>query len=259
MGERDPLTIPFATIERGTRYSHPQVGIDGRGRVWLTYLQKFGNRTSTRLGSYWLLFARRLEGDRWSEPVEVHHSDGMMDARPVLLPHPAGGLRIVHHADNRYTAPTDIATRVYASTIDLPGDPGEPKLVPHEAGAKGDKARAQGRTEREAVERVRAYRVEAGGRAYRLLRGEFHRHTEFSWDGGPVLRRQVHRGEQAIGVRRGGGSSASSSAAVNDVALGLEDAVRPRCAALADAAVGRHQHRARIGIGRARRRLAARG
>ena len=29
------------------------------------------------------------------------------------------------------------------------------------------------------------YRAEVDGKSYRLLRGEFHRHTEMSWDGGP--------------------------------------------------------------------------
>ena len=31
---------------------------------------------------------------------------------------------------------------------------------------------------------MRDYRIEAGGKTYRLLRGEFHRHTEISLDGG---------------------------------------------------------------------------
>jgi len=35
-------------------------------------------------------------------------------------------------------------------------------------------------SEREDVARMRAYRIEAGGKTYRLLRGEFHRHTEYT-------------------------------------------------------------------------------
>ena len=31
---------------------------------------------------------------------------------------------------------------------------------------------------------MRNYRIEAGGKTYRLLRGDFHRHTEISQDGG---------------------------------------------------------------------------
>lgn len=34
------------------------------------------------------------------------------------------------------------------------------------------------------LKRIREYRVEAGGKKYQLLRGEFHRHTELSMDGG---------------------------------------------------------------------------
>lgn len=172
-------------VETIPRYAYPQIGIDGKGRVWLTYRQKFGSRYTSHPGSYWLTFARRLDGDKWTEPMEVHHSDGLLDDRPVLLPHPAGGLRILHNTDGRYTTPEVIDNQIYHSYVDLPGDPVEPKLVPHDPGKKDEKLVQRAKEEREAVERMRAYRGEAGGRKYRLLRGDFHRHTEISWDGGP--------------------------------------------------------------------------
>src|SRR5262249_44293426 len=81
----DPPTTQ--NFEKGPRYAYPQIGIDGKGRIWLTSRQKFGSRYTTPPGSYWLTFARRLDGDKWSEPIEVHHSDGLLDHRPVLLPH----------------------------------------------------------------------------------------------------------------------------------------------------------------------------
>src|SRR5262249_23408387 len=58
----------------------------------------------------------------------------------------------------------------------------EPKLAAHEPESKPKDAAAE---EQAAVKAIRAYRVEAGGQKYQLLRGEFHRHTEISWDGGP--------------------------------------------------------------------------
>jgi hypothetical protein len=173
------------SVEALPRYAYPKIGIDGKGRVWLTYRQKFGTRYSTHPGSYWLTMARRLDGDKWSEPIEVHHSDGLLDDRPVLLPHPAGGLRIIHNTDGRYTTPEAIDNQVYMSYVDLPGEPIEPKLVPHEPGKKDDKLVQRAKGEQEAVKRICDYRVEAGGKKYQLLRGEFHRHTEISWDGGP--------------------------------------------------------------------------
>jgi hypothetical protein len=176
---------PGPNYERVARYSSPRLGIDGKGRLWLTYRQKFGTRYSTIPGSYWLTFARRLDGDQWSEPVELHHSDGLLDSRPVLLPHKSGGLLVVHNTDGRYTTPEAINNDIYLSYVNLPGDPVEPKLVPHDPGKKDEKLVARAEAERKAVERIRQYRVEAGGKKYQLLRGEFHRHTEISWDGGP--------------------------------------------------------------------------
>jgi hypothetical protein len=169
------------------RYAYPKVGLDGKGRLWLTYRQKFGTRNSSFLGSYWLTFARRLDGDHWTPPVEVHHSDGLLDSRPVLLPQAAGGLVIVTNTDGRYTTPLqrDIGNHVYAGTLDLPGDPVEPQLVAHEPGKKDEESLQRGKAERAAVKAIRAYRIENDGKKYQLLRGDFHRHTEISWDGGP--------------------------------------------------------------------------
>ncbi len=186
-GENTLPKIPYAAqtgprFERGTRYSTPSLGVDGKGRVWLTYQQKFGTRTWTLAGSYWLTFARRLDGDKWTQPMEIHHSDGLLDHRPVLLPHVSGGAVLVHNTDGRYTVPQTIDNQIYLSALDLPGELAEPKLIAHEPGKKDGKAAAE---EAAAVKRIRDYRIEHGGKKLQLLRGEFHRHTAISWDGGP--------------------------------------------------------------------------
>jgi hypothetical protein len=172
-------------VEALPRYAYPQIGIDGKGRVWLTYREKFGTRYTTHPGSYWLTKARRLDGDHWTEPIEVHHSDGLLDSRPVMLPHAAGGIRIIHNTDGRLCTPDDIDNQIYMSYLDLPGDPVEPKLAAHDAGKKDPKLVEQEKAELAAVKRCREYRIDAGGKKLQLLRGEFHRHTEISWDGGP--------------------------------------------------------------------------
>ena len=104
--------------------------------------------TARHPGSYWLTFARRLDGDTWTEPIEVHHSDGLLDHRPVLLPHPAGGLLVIHNTDGRYTTPETIDNQIYMSYVDLPGEPVEPKLVPHDPGKKDPKLVERARTKR---------------------------------------------------------------------------------------------------------------
>jgi hypothetical protein len=168
--------------ESSTRYAYPKIGLDGKGRLWLTYRQIFGSRYTSHAGNCWLTFARRLDGDHWTEPVEVHHSDGLLDSRPVVLPHASGGVLIVHNTDGRWTTPNEMQNRIYTSYLDLPGEADEPKLVPHEAGSKI--AKASEKKDAEDVKRIRDYRIEVGGKKYQLLRGEFHRHTEVSWDGG---------------------------------------------------------------------------
>jgi hypothetical protein len=185
-----PPQIPLGNMvgpnyERALRYSSPVLGLDGKGRLWLTYRVKYGSRYSSHAGSYWFSWARRLDGDHWSEPIEIHHSDGLLDYRPVLLPHPSGGLRIIHNGDGRFTVPETVHNHIFSSVIDLPGEPAEPKLVPHDAGKKDPELAKRFADERAAIKRIQDYRIESGGTKYQLLRGEFHRHTEISWDGGP--------------------------------------------------------------------------
>jgi hypothetical protein len=125
---------------------------------------------------------RRLDGKSWSEPIEIHHSDGLLDYRPVLLPQPGSGLVIVHNTDGRYSTPEVIDNQIYASVIDLPGQSPAPELMGHNPEHAGPASAAA--RERAAVKRVRNYRVRAGDKEYQIRRGEYHRHTEISWDGG---------------------------------------------------------------------------
>ncbi|MBI2805747.1 MAG: hypothetical protein HYX68_12275 [Planctomycetes bacterium] len=170
-------------FERGTRYAYPKIGLDGKGRVWLTYRRNFGSRYSSHPGAYWITFARRLDGQAWSDEVEVHHSDGLLDHRPVLLPHGSGGLAIIHNTDGRYTTPNGVGNQVYMSVIDLPAKATNPKLVPHQPGNNAMTPEVV--AEIDSVERMRKHRLKVGGKTLQYLRGEYHRHTEISWDGAP--------------------------------------------------------------------------
>jgi hypothetical protein len=170
-------------FERASRYAYPKIGLDGEGRVWLTYRRNFGSRYSSHPGAYWLTYARRLDGQAWSEPIEVHHSDGLLDHRPVLLPHAGGGLLIVHNTDGRYTTPNDIDNQIYAGVLDLPAKATALQLVDHQPGS--NPVTPELAAENAAVKRMREHRIKAGGKTYQFLRGEYHRHTEISWDGAP--------------------------------------------------------------------------
>jgi hypothetical protein len=184
------LTLPrlphdaFKTqkFEQARRYAYPHLGIDLKGNLWLAYRQSFSSRYSSHPGSYWITFVRRLEEKSWSDPIEVHHSDGLLDHRPVLLPDPSGGLWLVHNTDGRYTTPEVIDNQIYTSVIDLPGEGSTSQVQARHTASRAVSPEAA--AERAAVERIRSYRIRQGEKTYRILRGEFHRHTEMSWDGG---------------------------------------------------------------------------
>lgn len=88
----------------------------------------------------------------------------------------------MHNTDGRYTTPETIDNQIYISYVDLPDKPGEPKLMPYDPNRDHKRTEEAARREYKAVERIRAHRVEAGGKKYQLLRGEFHRHTEMRID-----------------------------------------------------------------------------
>jgi hypothetical protein len=176
-----PRGGPLQVNNRTAHWTCPRLGLDDQGRLWLSYRQRIATPFGIQPGTSWITVVRRLDGDHWTPPVDLHHSDGLLDSRPVLLPHAGGGVLVVHNTDGRYATPGTLANQIYASVLDLPGDPAEPRLTACVPGKKDDQADA---AERVAVRRIRDYRVEADGKQLRPLRGEFHRHCEISFDGG---------------------------------------------------------------------------
>ena len=164
------------------RYAYPKLGLDGKGRLWLTYREKMVTPFGPQPGTDWLTFARRLDGDQWTAPLELHRSDGLLDSRPVLLPQPGGSLLVVTNTDCRHATPGTLSNEIYLNVVDLSGEPVPVKLVPLQPVAKKDNPDEA--EERAAVKRMRDYRLEVDGKKYQFQRGEFHRHTEISFDGG---------------------------------------------------------------------------
>ncbi len=175
-----PAPMRQGASERTPIYSSPRLGVDGQGHIWLTYRQKLFTAFGTPPGTNWITVARRSEGDHWSPPIDIHHSDGLLDSRPVVLPS-GGGITVLTNTDGRYAAPGNPDNQIFMSRLSLPGEVPEAKLTPHEPGQKDGKAAA---AEAAAVNSIRDYTLEHDNKKHKLLRGEFHRHTEISFDGG---------------------------------------------------------------------------
>lgn len=178
-----------------------RIAADGAGRIWLLSRSREGS-FHTPVGGVWMGYASWLNGDRWSGPVLLPHSDNFLYNRPGVAATPLG-IAIAHSTDHRQDRVTEwlksrqsgkagnaslAATRdpfdndVYISTLGSDAASSAPVLVDAEPPQPKQPSPAT-LAEREAIQRVRAYRATVQGTPLRILRGEFHRHTELSGDG----------------------------------------------------------------------------
>jgi hypothetical protein len=121
----------------------------------------------------------------------VPESDGLLDGRPAVLAPAPGTLLLVAATDHRRSplaqsagrAGEAINTDLYAAEmrVDANVRPSELTTLPAETPAA---PHPEVKPELEQVARLRNHRLQLGKEKLQLLRGEFHRHTEMSGDGG---------------------------------------------------------------------------
>ena len=173
----------IATSQRH-KISIPAMAFDGAGRPWVLYRK---HPLVTGQGERWRSYGTFWRQGAWSAPVPLGSSDHLLDREPGLAALADGSLLAVFAGDHRLQArkrgDSDLfEARLAASTAAadaelVPADPAEPRSS--RAAVHPDEARV--------IARIRARRVQLGGKSLRFLRGEFHRHTAFSshrdWDG----------------------------------------------------------------------------
>jgi hypothetical protein len=176
------------------------------------------------VGGVWFEYATSFDGEKWTPPVFLPASDNLLDVRPALARTRGGRLLAIYPSDGRLrheaigseqqrktffvTAGTSVAgqakndlfaaalpalekTKPAQWTSAQANQPGFAGLGPdqelHRAAkpieADPESKQLHPNTAAD-IQRLRDHVIEAGGKKYRLLRGEFHRHTELSADGG---------------------------------------------------------------------------
>jgi hypothetical protein len=176
----------------------------GRPRLLFRHRQEaiWGGNAVMVVGAVWLGLGTSLVGDRWTPPQPLPRSDNLLDNRPALVPLPDGDVLAVYSTDGRLHREVehtpDLTRRFYSHSGTPPGvvnndlfvaalgrlPAGAAAPAPGGPVAAAAPAPAVHPDESAAVARLREHRVAAGGKTYQLLRGEFHRHTELSQDGG---------------------------------------------------------------------------
>ena len=188
-----------AQNKRSAHNSYPRLAIDGSGRLWLAF-RSAHPVWWTQVGTVWTEHLVSFDGAAWTRPIYVHHSDNLLDNRPALVSRAAGSVMMVAASDGRrqfhqtaamtlgpnagpaarglLAQPDPYSNDLYSTEIALgPATrAAEVKALAQAAGAAAPEPAREIAT----VKRLRDYR--AGD--YRIVRGEFHRHSEISADGG---------------------------------------------------------------------------
>ena len=173
------------------RNSFPRLATDPGGSLYLAYRSSDGDRSP--LGGTWQESMIFLNGERWQGPVAIPHSDGLLDSRPALVAAAPGQLLMIDASDHRLVMVpgkrASINADLYAAEMQLDQPSRAARLVPASREAVAA-PQSEVAAEDAQVKIMRDYRVALGGVNLRLMRGEFHRHTEISADGmsdGPLI------------------------------------------------------------------------
>jgi hypothetical protein len=210
--ERRPNANPVQI--RGPKNSLPRLAADPSGRLWLTFRTPFPTRWSV-IGSVWSEYVCSYDGKSWTSPIYLTHSDNLLDNRPAVISPKPGELVAITSSDGRGNYLAGMAGRqagagarkkgarkaanqatimsgpvkdlynndLYAAVVSLAPASGAiaVKAAPPQVRAAADPMDA---IEKPAIRRMRDIRVKNGSGDLRLVRGEFHRHSEISMDGG---------------------------------------------------------------------------
>ncbi|MBL8174501.1 MAG: hypothetical protein JNK48_07525 [Bryobacterales bacterium] len=172
----------------------PRLLVDASGRLWLAARSNHPVWWNP-VGTVWTEYVASFDGKQWTGPVFLAHTDNLLDNRPALVSLQGGELRVIGSSDHRRqfqlagaVAPRRVVNDPYHNDIFV----NTVRLAPG-SGALGVKDAAVGaaaglsgedRSELAMVNTMRNARYATKGGTLRAIRGEFHRHSEISMDGG---------------------------------------------------------------------------
>ncbi|MEO7649733.1 MAG: hypothetical protein ABIZ80_04645, partial [Bryobacteraceae bacterium] len=176
--------------------SMPRIQFDASGRLWLA-ARSLHPIWWNPIGHVWTEYLASFDGKEWTGPIFLTDSDNLLDNRPALVSTKAGQMLVVGSSDHRRQFQfqgTNVAlvlpliakdpynNDLYANTVELAPAKGAVQAK-STAGSSVPGVATVDTEERKMISAMRSYRG-AGGT--KVVRGEFHRHSEVSADGGAV-------------------------------------------------------------------------
>jgi hypothetical protein len=178
----------------------PRLYCDKDGRMWITMRHKT-ERPATwsrpwqvnteqvqgvaAVRGFWETYVTYYDGKGWIAATQVPHSKDRISSYSDLAPAPNGQMWAVWHTDNRpddqvqIPVKNDIWTAVFT-----PATPARDPDLASLTIATPALAKPGHVDEAGDVQTIREHRILIGGVEHRIMRGDLHRHTELSTDGG---------------------------------------------------------------------------
>ena len=164
----------------------PRLAADGQGRIWLFFRHQApgaGNTSSYR--PVWELYATSYQGDSWSDPVALPLGLGRLDMPLSVSAMEDGPLWLAWLTDHRSPHETSSLASLQEDVVLgrwlTPRENRDPLL--QERNVPIEPIESYHPNEEQDVVRIRNYRIQAGDRSFQIVRGDMHRHTDFSRDG----------------------------------------------------------------------------
>ena len=88
----------------------PRLAADSSGRLWLTFRSAFPVRWSV-IGTVWTEYVTSYDGNSWTAPIYLAHSDNLLDNRPAVVATRPGELVEVGSSDGRGNFPAGSSKR----------------------------------------------------------------------------------------------------------------------------------------------------
>jgi hypothetical protein len=182
------------TTVQAPRNTSPRIQVDSSGRVWLASRSNHPVWWNP-LGTVYTEYVISYDGSKWTGPLFLAHSDNILDNRPALVSARPGELVVVNSSDGRREFPEASRHVAAASILNFSKDPfnndlysdvialapaSGPVAVTSAPAPSVAPANPADKSEQTAVAAMHNLRV----KGLKLVRGEFHRHSEISMDGG---------------------------------------------------------------------------
>ncbi len=187
----------------GPKNSFPRLVTDPDGTVYLAFRQLAGSGLSSShstggvsVGSIWVGEMVYFDGAQWHGPGVLGFTDAVGDNRPSVVALGPGRLLIAHSSDHRLSplgagSPQQdgVSSDVFQSELAVTRTQQSPNL--QKIGqVTPDPPDPLAAPEAAAATLSRGYQPTVNGQRLQLVRGDFHRHTEISFDGrgdGPLI------------------------------------------------------------------------